>query len=848
MTAPYSPVFGDEWERDGPDISMVDLGQDDTEHDLSERQTLSHARNSSYSQPDERSSRQLLRNGSTTSTDPPTYYEDSPTEYTSQLSPDVVEVKSGLREGEGLRRRLGLSNTFPKLWHKASFTASQRTTSTFDGHFAHGKPGWWKKQMLVDRSLRTMAAFTALCALIMCIIVFTYLKDFMTRLNKNSTSVGGSHGESCHNMESRNIAVHFFINIAATLILGCSNTYQQLVTALKVSEMRWMLSKRGDSKVGTNSPWSINHKQQGKKRAWAAWILLISTSIPVHFLANSIIGPSFYVSMPTSIAYEQSSDNATFKATVYSGYSDSTEYYQEPYDSACWTAFRSGSYALPSDLDVLSRSWNAETLGNFTTFASVEVQYQNASCSRFINQTTTILALNEYNHTAVSLGHSKIYGVGDRGECLLGENVKCVLKDQQTRQCRLNVRMQAAFILMGCLLIKAAYMIIINYNARGRTKEQCLTYGDVIVASVLDPELKIHNECLLNSGDGYRLQVQHTCHKHCKDPTPSATGDDIGHCQNCKKFNIVNMASDLPHPSIAIKYKRSLLSNLGSTAVTQMIILMICSLVMLGISIMLATLIGVAAQKYNSSCNNPNLLAWDSTWAATCEKGLVAYLKSAYGTWGGFNSSATIGGLTPDSIASEAMAFAISNGAQFLYSLLYLLLIYNITLISMEQEWGKWELERKKPRCTIVSGRPFQQSYFLQLPSHILFPMMAFSASMHWLLGQAISTIESTFVDIDNGIEHSQYFVTYAVYPIFISTILMIAMTTVCWWAFTYKREGFAPQMYGSIRVLCASTTELTDFGQTGLQWGDLGMGLRFRHAGFSTDETTKIVPAELYC
>jgi hypothetical protein len=78
-------------------------------------------------------------------------------------------------------------------------------------------------------------------------------------------------------------AVHLFINIAATMILGCSNTYQQLVTALKVDEIRWALSKRGDSKVGTNSPWSINHKREGKTKYWLCWLLLISTSIVSKF-------------------------------------------------------------------------------------------------------------------------------------------------------------------------------------------------------------------------------------------------------------------------------------------------------------------------------------------------------------------------------------------------------------------------------------------------------------------------------------------------------------------------------------------------------------------------------------
>jgi hypothetical protein len=72
-------------------------------------------------------------------------------------------------------------------------------------------------------------------------------------------------------------------------------------------------------------------------------------------------------------------------------------------------------------------------------------------------------------------------------------------------------------------------------------------------------------------------------------------------------------------------------------------------------------------------------------------------------------------------------------------------------------------------------------------------------------------------------------------------------MTGVCWWAFTYKREGFIPQMYGSIRVLCAATTQLDDFPSNGIQWGDLGEGRTFRHAGLAAEEVMKIVPNALY-
>jgi hypothetical protein len=63
------------------------------------------------------------------------------------------------------------------------------------------------------------------------------------------------------------------------MVLGMSNTYQQLVTALDATDIPAMLRKYGDSKVGTNSPFSINRKINGKAKAWLSWILLISTSL-----------------------------------------------------------------------------------------------------------------------------------------------------------------------------------------------------------------------------------------------------------------------------------------------------------------------------------------------------------------------------------------------------------------------------------------------------------------------------------------------------------------------------------------------------------------------------------------
>lgn len=95
----------------------------------------------------------------------------------------------------------------------------------------------------------------------------------------------------------------------------------------------------------------------------------------------------------------------------------------------------------------------------------------------------------------------------------------------------------------------------------------------------------IGSECMVNANESYRRKNTHTCHKHCKNKEESKTGDEIGHCQKCKKWNSTNKLSNEPQPTIATKIKRSLISNLGNTALTQMCVMMFCSLVLIAASI-----------------------------------------------------------------------------------------------------------------------------------------------------------------------------------------------------------------------------------------------------------------------
>ena len=420
-----------------------------------------------------------------------------------------------------------------------------------------------------------------------------------------------------------------------------------------------------------------------------------------------------------------------------SNITDMADYSDNAYDSSdmsCWSAFRAGVYTYPPDFNFMS-----EDQSTFT-YSSVTVTYDEISCTEYRNTTRDFLGLS------VEIDSKDNLLIGD---CKNAMQVVCQLDGDKTQSCRLNIRMSAALTLAGCLVLKAAYMIYLNFKARRKVKTRCLTYGDVIVASALDPKQRIWNECMVNAQEGHRQKVGHTCHKHCRDSEKSMTGDNLGHCQKCRKFNTIDQAADLVHPVIAIKYKSSLISNLGVTAISQMMILTLGSLTMVAVSVMLAVFFGSTAREFVDECRlYPN--------TTTCEIPLGTYLNAIYGGFGGFNSSITLAALAPDNLGSEFLAFSIANGAQFLYSLLYLLLIYNVTLISMEHDWGTLEKRRQRLRCTIVRGGGFVQSYLLQLPKRVLFPSMAFSALMHWMLGQAISTIEITWNDPVAQTGHSQ--------------------------------------------------------------------------------------------
>ena len=82
--------------------------------------------------------------------------------------------------------------------------------SSFPGELAVVQGDWWNKQMLVDRSLRVMAALTSAFAIAMVVACLSNLRLFLDRPNRNSTSIGWGSGESCSSVENKNIVCPAF--------------------------------------------------------------------------------------------------------------------------------------------------------------------------------------------------------------------------------------------------------------------------------------------------------------------------------------------------------------------------------------------------------------------------------------------------------------------------------------------------------------------------------------------------------------------------------------------------------------------------------------------------------------
>ena len=124
--------------------------------------------------------------------------------------------------------------------------------------------------------------------------------------------------------------------------------------------------------------------------------------------------------------------------------------------TGCWTAFRTGVYA-DSPLTVALPDGTLYVDKDACPSKTV-VHYDPELCKD--------LAKSTHDFTSV---WQEVYRELCR-QCAVGDGIFCEHRGLKYPTCGLTVWMQAAFILVGCLVIKAAYMMATNLRSRKRLK------------------------------------------------------------------------------------------------------------------------------------------------------------------------------------------------------------------------------------------------------------------------------------------------------------------------------------------------------------------------------------------
>lgn len=114
---------------------------------------------------------------------------------------------------------------------------------------------------------------------------------------------------NCSSVRVYNVLAHFILNGIGTLILGASNYLQQICTSPTAEHV---IHREGNIKFGSNMPVELFRNKGWQMKLF--WILLISTSLPLHLMLNGIIGYEGVDTNPKGYVTTNASDSVSISA------------------------------------------------------------------------------------------------------------------------------------------------------------------------------------------------------------------------------------------------------------------------------------------------------------------------------------------------------------------------------------------------------------------------------------------------------------------------------------------------------------------------------------------------------
>ena len=203
-------------------------------------------------------------------------------------------------------------------------------------------------------------------------------------------------------------------------------------------------------------------------------------------------------------------------------------------------------------------------------------------------------------------------------------------------------------------------------------------------------------------------------------------------------------------------------------------------------------------------------------------------------------------------INTLATTVLFANLPQVVLSFEYLLLNALFTCMLLAREYSGYEVRRKPLRVTTPMGKQ-RATYWLQLPYTYGLPLMATSATLHWLISQSVFLVrvETYYRDTSRPSDSSAVGLSPA--PMVAVVILGTCLTAIAIGLGFKKLEGHAMPVAASCSLALAAAAhrpaEDVDAAILPVKWGEVvKMGdADVGHCCFTSQEVVAVVPGRKY-
>ena len=270
----------------------------------------------------------------------------------------------------------------------------------------------------------------------------------------------------CHRLFGWNIGIHFVVNILGSVIFGISAYVQQLCTTPNYHDIHdGIRPDSGDVQFGSILPFELLRRH--KKKRFVVWLLLIITSLPIHFVLNSAFGYLYQVHQLSASVVNLENVDAL------------------PYSVASWTNITGSD----------CRDFCNQVFGGNPDVLNITLVVNNTG------------SLNVFDYFTYSTPN---------GSWVTNENLQYIeycFENRITAQCSITLRWAPLLIFSGSLSVKVAVILLSLRHLSHLNEPLYNSIGDLLDLANSNSIILPTSECLLDK--------KSTSRKTCREQTPS---------------------------------------------------------------------------------------------------------------------------------------------------------------------------------------------------------------------------------------------------------------------------------------------------------------------------------------